>query len=165
MPDRIDTERYLYDLIRDFRTAMLVSRSSSGEFHARPMAVADLRPDADAFFVTSVNSVKVMEIEHDPRVVVTFQSDKIFATINGTATIIQDKTLVEKLWSPTWKIWFPGGATDPSLCLLRVDAVEAEYWDNSGLQGLKVFFAGLQSALHGTPRIADKTQHAKVEFD
>ncbi len=165
MPDTIDTQQHLYELIKDFKTAMLVSRSEAGQLHARPMAVADLRPDADAFFATSVDSAKVMEIERDPRVVVTFQNDKVFATINGKATVIQDTALAEKLWSPAWKIWFPGGPTDPSLALLRVDAVDAEYWDNSGLQGLKFVFAGLQAVLHGSPPVADKTQHSKVELD
>ncbi len=165
MPDRIDTERHLYELIRDFRTAMLVSRSEAGEMHARPMAVAELRPDADAVFATNVNSVKVMEIEHDPRVVVTFQSDSVFATINGKATLVQDKAMIERLWSPAWKLWFPEGPTDPSLCLLSVDAVDAEYWDSSGLQGLSFVFAGLQAVLHGTRPASDQGQHSKVQLD
>jgi len=164
MPGHVDTERHLYDLIKDFRTAMLVSQSSAGEWHARPMAVAELRPDADAFFVTRADSPKVLEIEHDPRVIVTFQSNSVFATVNGRAQLVQDQGLIERLWSPTWKMWFPAGPADPSLLLIRVDAVDAEYWDNSGLQGGKFVFAGLRAVLSGACPESDEKQHAKVQL-
>ena len=30
---------------------------------------------------------------------------------------------------PLVKAWFPGGITDPDLCLIKVKADEANYWD------------------------------------
>lgn len=49
---------HLYDLLKDFDTAMLVTKSADGHMHARPMAVAELRADADAYFVTGIDSPK-----------------------------------------------------------------------------------------------------------
>ena len=46
----IETQRHLYDLIKDFGTAMLITHQPDGKCHARPMAVAELKTDADAYF-------------------------------------------------------------------------------------------------------------------
>ncbi len=69
-----DRREHLYDLLKDFDTAMLVTRSADGHMHARPMAVAEMRPDADAYFVTGIDSPKVAEIKANPDVTLTFQS-------------------------------------------------------------------------------------------
>ena len=65
---------HLYDLLKDFDTAMLVTRAADGHLHARPMAVAELRADADAYFVTNIDSPKVAEVYADADVLLTFQS-------------------------------------------------------------------------------------------
>ena len=48
-----NTHEHLYDLVKDFDTAMLVTKDAGGKLHARPMSVAELRADADAYFATS----------------------------------------------------------------------------------------------------------------
>ena len=58
----MDTQKHLYELIDDFDTAMLVTHSSGAGMHARPMAVAQLKPDADTYFVTSIDAPKIAEI-------------------------------------------------------------------------------------------------------
>ena len=63
----------LYQLIKGFKTAMLVTRARQQAMHARPLAVADVPEDGDILFATSSRSPKVAEIAADPRVLVTFQ--------------------------------------------------------------------------------------------
>ena len=53
---------HLSQLLEGFDTAMLVTRAADGRLHARPMAVAALRADADAYFVASIDSPKVAEV-------------------------------------------------------------------------------------------------------
>jgi len=36
------------------------------------------------------------------------------------------------------KPWFPDGIETPDICAVHISADSAEYWDNSGLQGIKV---------------------------
>src|SRR4051795_112829 len=122
----------LYDIIKDFDNAILVTQIGEGRIHARPMAVAEIRPDGDIFFTTDIDSPKVAELAANPDVVVSFQSGSQFATVSGRAEVLQDRALIERLWSEAWKVWFPGGKNDPSLCLIRVDGREGEYWDNAG---------------------------------
>jgi general stress protein 26 len=160
----VDTQKHLYDLIKDFDTAMLVTRAGHGGMHGRPMRVAQLKPDADAYFATSIESPKAAEIEADPRVLVVFQSTAKYAVIEGRAAIVRDRALIEKLWVKEWSVWFPGGKDDPSLALLKVDASAGEYWDNSGLQGLQYLFKGLKAMLKKEKPELDETVHAKVDL-
>jgi general stress protein 26 len=158
----MDTQKQLYDLIKDFKTAMLVTHGGGGSLHARPMAVAELKPDADMFFATGLGSPKLGEIQGNADVLVTFQGRSEYATISGTATTVRDKATIDRLWSEAWRAWFPNGKDDPSLCLLKVSAAHAEYWDNSGLEGIKYAFEGLTAIFQGRKPKSDETQHAKV---
>jgi general stress protein 26 len=160
----MDTQKHLYDLIKDFNTAMLVTHGANGGMHGRPMRVAQLQAGADAYFATSIDSPKAKEIEADPRVLVLFQSTAKFAAVEGKATIVRDRALIEKLWVKEWSVWFPGGKDDPSLVLLKVDASSGEYWDNSGLQGLQYLFKGLKAILMKEKPEVDEKVHAKVDL-
>ena len=162
----VETEKHLYELIRDFPVAMVVTRGAGGIIHARPMAVAQLKPDAEVYFATSLDTPKVAEIEADPRVAITFQSPAGYAALNGTAVVVRDKALIDQLWSEAWRVWFPLGKDDPTLCLLRVTAHSGEYWDRGGTNRLKYLFEGLKAVLQGTtPDVDDDpSQHAKVQM-
>jgi general stress protein 26 len=154
----------LYDMIKDFNNAILVTRVADGRSHARPMAVAEIRPDGDIFFATDVHSPKVAEIAGNPDVVVTFQSGSQFAAVAGRAEVVRDRTLIEELWSEPWKVWFPEGKTDPSLCLIRVDGRQGEYWDNAGAQGIKRAFQTAKAYMKGKTPDLDEKQNAKVHL-
>jgi general stress protein 26 len=156
-----DKHEHLYDLVKDIKTVMLITRAG-GKLHARPMSVADLRPDADAYFATALDSPKVAEIEADPYAMISFQDGRQFAVITGNARIVRDRALIDKLWSEAWRAWFPGGKDDPSLCLIKLEAQQGEYWDNSGIRGLSYLFEGVKAVFQGTRPATDETQHGKV---
>jgi len=160
----MDRQRHLYDLARSFTNAMLVTRGVDGSMHARPMAVAELEPDADACFSTSLESPKIAEIEVNPKVLVTFQSRSEFATIEGTATVVRDRAEIDRLWSETWRTWFPKGKDDPTLCLLRISAERGEYWDTSGLEGIKFAIESVKARLARRTPEKSELQNAKVEL-
>jgi general stress protein 26 len=128
------------------------------------MAVAELQRDADAYFATSMESTKIAEIEADPEAMITFQSNSQFASISGTAQVVRDRAEIDRLWSESWKAWFPKGKDDPSLCLLKVQAREGEYWDNSGMKGMRYLFEGVKAILQGERVQTDSDQHAKVSL-
>jgi general stress protein 26 len=160
-----DPQKHLYELLKDFSNAMLVSRDANGHLHARPMAIADLRPDADAYFATSINTPKVAEVQNAPDVLVSFQSATQFASVRGTATIVRDRQVIDRLWSEEWRVWFPEGKDAPDLCLIKVDAQEGEFWDNSGQHGLKYVFEGLKAVIKGEKLENDKGgAHAKIRL-
>ena len=160
----MDTHRHLYDLTSGFRNAMLVTRGLDGAMHARPMAVAEMEPNADAYFSTSLESPKIAEIEANPEVLVTFQSRSEFAMIHGKAMVVRDRAQIDRLWSEAWRIWFPKGKDDPNLCLLKISADRGEYWDTSGVEGFKFAFESVKARLMGRTPEKSEVQNSKVEL-
>jgi len=159
-----DTRKHLHDIIKDFRTAMLTTQSPSGGVHVRPMAVAKLERDEELYFATGLTTPKIHEIEKNNQVAVTFQSNSEFAAMYGTARVVTDRSLIDGMWSEAWRIWFPGGKDDPNLCLLAVTPTAAEYWDSSGLEGMKYLYEGLKAVWQERTPEHDETQHAKVSL-
>jgi general stress protein 26 len=159
-----DTSAHLHELIKDFRTAMLTTRTPDGGVHIRPMAVAKLERDEELYFATGLTTPKVDEIVKNNQVSVSFQSGSEFAALYGTARVLKDRALIEELWSEAWCVWFPGGKEDPNLCVLAVTPTSAEYWDSSGLEGLKYLYEGLKAVFQKRTPEHDQTQHAKVSL-
>ena len=62
-----NTHEHLYDLVKDFDTAMLVTKDAGGKMHARPMSVAELRPDADAYSPPASTLRKSMKSKPIPK--------------------------------------------------------------------------------------------------
>lgn len=157
-------QQHLYELLKDFDTAMLVTRSADGNMHARPMAVAELEPNADAYFVTSIESPKVAEIEADPRVTLTFQGPNRFAAVAGRASVVRDRELLDRLWKEAWKVWFPKGKEDPDVSLLKFDAEHGELWDNAGAKGIKFAFEAAKAYAKGERVQTDGDRHQSVDL-
>ena len=155
---------HLYDLLSGFDTAMLVTRGADGHLHARPMAVAELRSDADAYFVTNVDSPKVAEIYADADVLLTFQSANQYAAVYGRVNVVRDAALIDRLWKEAWKIWFPRGKADPGIALLRFDAERGEFWNNAGVQGVQYAFQAAKAYVTGEPPRPDAEQHGRVRL-
>jgi general stress protein 26 len=160
----MEESEHLYDLLRDFDTAMLITRAADGHLHARPMAIAELRADADAYFVTSIDSPKIAEIEADADVLLTFQSERQYAAVYGRANVIQDRQLIDRLWKEAWKLWFPRGKSDPSIALLRFDAERGEFWDNAGTRGVQYAFEAAKAYLRGETPQPDPEQHGRARL-
>lgn len=155
---------HLYELLKDFTNAMLVTCCSDGHLAARPMRVAELSADADAYFVTSTDSPKIAEIEANPAVTLTFQSSNQYASVSGQASLVRDRATIERLWSEAWKVWFPEGKTDPAIVLIKFAAQEGEYWDNAGIHGLKYVFAAAKAYAKGATPELNEDVHAKVDL-
>ena len=159
----MDTEKHFSDLLTEFKTGMLVTRTGES-MHARPMTVAGLSNDGHVYLASSIASPKVAEIEAQPHVILTFQANLQFVTLEGLATVTRDRALIDKLWSDTWKVWFPGGKEDPELCLLEIHPGGGEYWDNSGAKGLRYMIEGLKAVFQERKPETDASQHAKVDL-
>ncbi len=158
-----DVKRSFLEMLERFDAGMLCTRQPDGTLRARPMAVADARENGDVWFVTGLGSGKVEEVLNEPGVVVTFQSRARYLSISGRGEIVGDEALIERLWKPAWRVWFPEGKNDPRLVLLHVRATEAEYWDESGTRGVRYAFQAAKAALKGQrPRPSDAEEHGHL---
>jgi general stress protein 26 len=131
----------LRKILNDAKTAFMVTRSSDGGMHGRPMATIQVEDNlAMLWFPTDRNSGKVRELAADGEVCLgyTNATGSEWASVNGRANIVDDRAKIRELWSPIWKMWFQG-PDDPNLALIAVTPVSAEYWDDGSqiLQMLK----------------------------
>lgn len=86
-----NTPENLYELLRDFDTAMMIVRSDDAHIHGRPMGVAQLQKNAEIYFFTRIDSPKISAISANSNVTLTFQSSSQFASLSGRATVEHDK--------------------------------------------------------------------------
>lgn len=156
----------LSELVRKFDTAMLVTRTGDGGMRARPLSIAGDTDDGELYFSTASESPKIHELEADPYVAVVMQDGRRFVSLSGIARIVDDRGLIERLWSPAWQVWFPQGKDDPSLRLIVVEPSEAAYWDMTGTQGIRYVFEMAKAYLKGTRPPSDDderhTAHVKL---
>lgn len=126
----------LYDLIGEMEIALMTTRRSDGMLVTRPMATQEREADADLWFVTSVETHKVDELEQDPSVCLGYYDNgtKEWVSVSGTARITQDRARIHELYEPDWKAWFgdeggdrDGGPDDPRLALIFVEARTVHY--------------------------------------
>jgi len=156
----------LGELMSQFDTAMLVTRTADGELRSRPLAIARKRDDGALYFSTAIDSPKVVELETDPHVNVAMQNKTQFVSVSGHARVSRERELIEDLWSESWKVWFPKGKDDPALAIVIVEPFEAAYWDASGAAGLRYLFESAKAYVTGERPPSDDderhTAHVKL---
>jgi general stress protein 26 len=163
---RPDREKHFFELLREFDTATVITRARTGELHGRPMAVAEVDGEGTLWFITNVDSTKVLEIRGDSRAMLTLQSSHQFLTMNGHFELVSDREKVERLWKEAYRVWFDG-QNDPELVLLRFTPFEAVYWDNAGAHGVKHAFEAAKAYLKGQkldPTEHDPDAHARLQL-
>ena len=159
----MNTEEKLIDLVHDFDTAMLVTNTDAG-LHSRPMAIAEATDEGDLWFVTDRHSGKIADLILDRDVAITMQGGNKFVALSGECRVVDDRTKVNELWQESWKVWFPKGADDPAITLLKVESKHGEYWDNSGVEGLKYLIKAGKAYLQGERAETDKAINASVSM-
>jgi general stress protein 26 len=161
-------EQHFLEVLKDFDQAMLVTHGSSVGFHARPMAIAKTETDGSIWFITGGDTPKVDELQEDSSILAVMQKGAKTMSIGGRAELSRDRAKIAELWKETFRAWFKG-KDDPNIVLIRLNPAEAEYWDNSGLQGLKFalkFAAAYVSgkSMRNDEINADPDTHAKVSL-
>jgi general stress protein 26 len=156
----------IHGLLKKFDTAMMVTTGRDWIEHARPMGIAKIEDNCDVWFFSARVSEKVRELEHDRQVLLAFQKDHgIYLSIVGRAQLTTDKAKISELWKEPYRVWFPDGVNDSNLLLIRVNVEEAEYWDNSGLRGIKYIFEAAKAYIKGKqPNVGDPDKHGKVNL-
>ncbi|MEO5684351.1 MAG: pyridoxamine 5'-phosphate oxidase family protein [Chitinophagaceae bacterium] len=117
----------------------------------RPMGTQNVDENGTIWFFSAKDSDKNKEIEKDKHVQLFYShpGKNSYMVVNGTASISEDKQKIEEFWSPLVKTWFKGGKDDPNISLIRVDNINAYYWDTKGNMMIN-FFKMVASVATGT---------------
>jgi general stress protein 26 len=141
----------------------MLTTNDAGVLRSRPMSTQNTEFDGDIWFFTNEDTHKIEEIEKDNRVAVAYSKpgDNTFISISGRASISKDRAKMKELWSPVLKAWFPEGLDDPKLCLLKVEAEQAEYWEGSSSTLVQLF--GMVKAI-ATGQEANYGENKKLQL-
>jgi len=126
-----DLER-LRTIVRKVQTGMLMTIDPSVGPRARPVQVRDFDENARLWFITRLHSPKVDELlASDGEVCISFaeRHAAVFASVTGRACIVPDSQRLAELWTLDDDQWYPGGASNPDVVLMRVDLAHAQWWD------------------------------------
>lgn len=115
-----------------FEPAVLLTAEGLGAIHATVQS--DVLGARTLWFLADARTLLEWESHRRQIVTLTFQSpdDRIYLTLSGRTEVVTDAETTAKLWRPTFRRWFPGGAGDPRLLLVRFSAYDAEFYEASG---------------------------------
>lgn len=133
MNTELDT---FYRMVEDIEVAMMTTRRADGHLRSRAMATQKRASGADLWFVTSADSTKLDEIEHDPHVNLSYYNNgsREWISVSGVAMLSRDRQKIAELYAPDWKMWFGsegdprhGTPDDPRMVLVGVTIHGAEF--------------------------------------
>jgi general stress protein 26 len=143
MPTPQELEAKFWSALKSDRTMML-GLDGVEDGHARPMTAQIEKERGPIWFFTVTDNAIVQQLEHGNRAIATFTSKghDLFATVHGPLSVDTDPAVVDRLWNRFVAAWYEGGRDDPKLTLLRLDAQQAEIWEDASslLAGLKMLF-------------------------
>ena len=161
-----DTRQSSIEKIRDLTEGIdfcMLTTIDGGHLRSRPMSTQKFEFDGELWFFTDDNTHKIEEIKKDNRVCVAYSkpAENVYLSVSGAAEVVKDRAKIEELWDPILKVWFPDGVDDPSLCLLKVQVDQAEYWDAPSSKIVQLF--KMAKAL-ATGQEADYGENKKIEL-
>jgi general stress protein 26 len=155
----------LYELIDGIETAMLTSRRPDGSLVSRAMETQRRTAGADLWFMTNIESEKFEELAQDPHVNVSYYRDRTreWVSVSGHAILSRDRDLIDALYKPDWKAWLgdqgdgvrDGGARDPRIVLVLVEADSVVYSKNDRPMPLALFQVVKGMITGEPPKVAD----------
>ena len=129
--------KQLAEKMKDIDFAMLATRTHGGAIASRPMSNnREVEYDGDAWFFTEEQTLMVQDIENNPQVNLSYQGQSgllgmrpFFLAIEGTATLVRDRSLFAEHWTKGLERWWPEGIDTPGLVLIKISGDRAHYWD------------------------------------
>ena len=126
-------QQTLWTLIKDIKFGMLTHRHANGVMHSMPLTTQNNADDEgnELFFFISRKGDLAQSMSQDASVNISYADpgEDTYVSVSGQGSIFEDQAKKEELFSVFAKAWFPGGATDPDLALLKVKIGHVEYWD------------------------------------
>lgn len=155
MSKRQEIDR-VWEIIEKVGICMLTTQFHGG-LRARPL---EARPDRAAdrlLFITDTHSAKRDEIEHRPKVGLTFisPSEKAYLSITGTAHIADDAALRAAAWRKADEVWWPGGPNGPDVCVIMIQPLTAELWDGPASAAVAAYEFAKARATGAEPNLGE----------
>lgn len=131
------TLQHVADEMKDIDIAILSTHASEGRIACRPMSNnGEVKYDGTSFFFSYEQASCISDIERDPNVALGYSSNgiikgSVYIAVEGSATLVRDKSAFEKHWTPDLDFWFEGGIDAPGLVLIQVKASRIKIWERT----------------------------------
>lgn len=101
------------------------------EITTRPMFTQKVEDDGSLWFFSGKSSEKNNEIKDTTKVHLLYgdPGKSNYLSVVGEATVVEDQSKIDELYTPYVKAWFQGGKDDPDICLIKITPSDAYYWD------------------------------------
>ncbi|KIC96159.1 pyridoxamine 5'-phosphate oxidase family protein [Flavihumibacter solisilvae] len=140
------------ELAEEAKLCMLCTSLGQTPFNTRPMATQTIEEDGTFWFFSPADSSKNAEIASDNRVQLIYSNrpGSEYLSVYGRAEIVRDTAKAKELWNVFLTTWFPGGAEDPNVTLIKVTPEEGHYWDtknNKMVQSIKIAVGAIRGKM------------------
>lgn len=117
-------------LIQNLTITMMTTANRDGGLSTRPMSPLLLDAYGDLWFFTDVRSEKA---KHLDAINLGFidSSRATYVSLSGYGILHNERSYIDRLWTPFAKPWFAEGPESPNLVLLKFVMQSAEYWNSS----------------------------------
>jgi general stress protein 26 len=131
----------IWEIMKSCRFGMLTTVDSNGSLHSRPMTTVQKGFAGTIWFFAPTDSDAARTVKENEQACVAYaNTDKAdFVCLSGTASIVMEKSIKEKLWNPMVQAWFPLGPLASDVALIKMDAHHAEYWDSESNKLLQLY--------------------------
>jgi len=121
---------------------------------SRPLVTLQFDEDGVLWFFARSDGSLAQDLETNPRVSVSYCDPVrgLYVSLSGFARFVYDPERILTLWDERVLPWFPQGASDSRLALLRVDVDHGEYWDEPSSRMVRLL-ARAQAKLLGDPSL------------
>lgn len=135
------------ELVEDIDITMLTTTDADGRLVSRPMSTRRMDEHGDIWFFTADDTKKVDEAESHREVGLAYCDAKgmRYVSVAGRAEVVEDRALMEQLYTPSLDVWFEDGLDTPDIALLRVTPELTEFWEPA--KGKVAMAAGMLAAL------------------
>lgn len=122
----------LKDLVNSIDVGMLITQQD-GSDHAFmvPMSRQEIDDEGNIWYLFSSTSQTFKNLEHNTNISISFAdiSNYKFLSLEGVAEISTDQSRIDKYWNKFIEVYFEKGKEDPTIRVLKVNTVNAHYWD------------------------------------
>ena len=149
LPTRPGALASVLRLIREIRIALLTTLNRDGALHTRPVQTLGVDDDGTLWFFTDLYSSKADELRADTRISLGYADARAnhYVAVSGSGAVLRDPHKAQQLWQVEQRAYYPQGADDERLGVLRVKIEHAEYWIAPGRESY--LYAALRAAATG----------------
>lgn len=150
--------------IRHIEFGMFTTMDDTKRLSSRPLTSQQIDDDGNMWFFTSDDTAFVHQLLTNPQVNISFSdvNESVYVSVSGRAELLRDHRKAEELWKPMLTAFFPDGARDPHLALIKVKIQSAEYWDTHASQ-MRQFLELAKAAVTGQ-RPTQLSQHGVLHM-